>query len=53
MDGLLDFSGQQAEVGPELRTTKDPRKTDILALLPVSCTESKGVSQTGPLPLRC
>lgn len=49
---LLDFSGQQAEVGLEMRATEDPRKADVLALLSVSCAQSKGVSQTGLPPLR-
>lgn len=33
MHTLLGFSGEQAEMGPEMQVTEDPRKTDMLALL--------------------
>lgn len=32
---LPGFPGEQAELGPEMRVSEDPRKTDMLALLSV------------------
>lgn len=51
MHALLNFSGQQAEVGPEMRATEHPRQVDISALLPVSWhREERGLSDWASSP---
>lgn len=51
MHTSLDFFGQQAEVGPEMRATEHPRKVDVSALLPGSWyREERGPSGWAPSP---